>query len=226
MIDASARSHDMERARRLRVAAEQLRLWGHAHHRQVADAAVLDEFRHLDAVVHRLAMSLGISVPCPKTKLSCEGFTHLPMYLSNITRALGGKRVVLDPRWDDRLRAIQWEAQAVIDLTNAGQAGGETTAGGEEWLTAGEAVERANKAGISISLSWLTRDAKNRGVKVRAAVLPGRHRQEVEWNSLAGCLLRRAAQPDSDDPPDGQKAEIEERKRKAREQKRMNRSCD
>ena len=141
----------------------------------------------------------------------------------------GGKRIVLDPGWDGRLKAIQSEAQAAVDLAGGRHEGSDRgeTGSDEEWLPAAQAAERADRAGCPIDLPWLSRSAEKHGVKTRSHVLRGRHRREVEWNSLAGYLLRRrAAETNSDDPPNDETKEIEERKQKAGEQKRLGRSSD
>jgi hypothetical protein len=88
----------------------------------------------------------------------------------------------------------------------------------EEWLSATDAVERAEKAGYPITLKWLTKDAPKYGVKTRPRQLPGRHRVEVEWNSLAGCLLRAGPlDQESDEEAIGSRlAEVRERTRRER----------
>src|SRR5262249_3389762 len=57
----------------------------------------------------------------------------------------------------------------------------------EEWLPASEAVKWAEQSGHPISLKWLTHDARKHGVRIRPRQLPGSHKQEVDWASLAAC---------------------------------------
>jgi hypothetical protein len=99
----------------------------------------------------------------------------------------------------------------------------------EEWVPATVAVERAEKAGRSITLPWLSKSAAKCGVRTRPRKLKGRHQLEVEWNSLAGYLLSR----DSRNQPAGEETsgelseeEIERRIAKANKAKRDRRSLD
>ncbi|HTU92493.1 MAG TPA: hypothetical protein VMF69_20595 [Gemmataceae bacterium] len=91
----------------------------------------------------------------------------------------------------------------------------------EEWLPASAAVERAERCGHAITLKWLTQDACKHGVRIRPRQQPGRHKQEVEWASLAGYLLKRALPED-----DGGEEEISARIREAQEQRRRERFLD
>jgi hypothetical protein len=80
----------------------------------------------------------------------------------------------------------------------------------ELWMPASEAVQRVEKAGLkAVSLSWLSRFGEKRGVKMRPRTLPGKHRREAEFNSLASCLARRAlgkgpTGEDDEEPCEGQ----------------------
>jgi hypothetical protein len=79
----------------------------------------------------------------------------------------------------------------------------------ELWMPASEAVQRAEKAGLKVSLSWLSRFGEKWGVKMRPRTLPGKHKLEAELNSLAGCLVRRASGKgptgeDDEEPCEGQ----------------------
>jgi hypothetical protein len=89
----------------------------------------------------------------------------------------------------------------------------------EEWLPASKAAERAEQSGHAITVKWLTKDAGKHGVKTRQRRLPGRHKKEVEWNSLAGHLLKQAR-------PEEESEAINHRIREAQEQKRKDRSLD
>jgi hypothetical protein len=91
----------------------------------------------------------------------------------------------------------------------------------EEWLPASTAVERAERGGHPITLKWLTQDAAKHGVRIRPRQQPGRHKQEVEWSSLAGHLLKQA--PPEDDLDD---EEISARIGEAKEQKRRQHFLD
>jgi hypothetical protein len=90
----------------------------------------------------------------------------------------------------------------------------------EEWLPASQAVEVAQQGGHPIGLKWLTQNARKHGVRIRPRQLPGSHKQEVELASLASCLLKRPR------PENDADEETADRLRKAREQKRRERSLD
>jgi hypothetical protein len=91
----------------------------------------------------------------------------------------------------------------------------------EEWVSAAKAVERAERAGHPFSLKWLTQDATKHGVLLRPKELPGRHKQEVHWASLAGYLLREnRIEKEADEEG------IRQRLRAAQERKRQERSLD
>jgi hypothetical protein len=120
--------------------------------------------------------------------------------------------------WDkvlpERLKKAYAEVQARLDA-------GTNVAAAEEWLPATEAVDRVEKGGGSITLKWLTQDAAKHGVRTRPSQLPGRHKVEVEWNSLAGYLLRRAS---SEKEPD--ETTVGDRLREEEERKRRERPLD
>jgi hypothetical protein len=88
-------------------------------------------------------------------------------------------------------------------------------------VPAAKAVERAERAGHPISLKWLTQDAPKHGILLRPKELPGRHKQEVQWASLAGYLLRENR---FEEEPDEEG--IRQRLRAAQERKRQERSLD
>jgi hypothetical protein len=99
--------------------------------------------------------------------------------------------------------------------------------GCEEWLPAGQAVERAERAGLPVTLGWLSRPPRKSGVRTRPRELPGNHQREVEWYSLAGYLAKiKAEETDIDDPGSTERAGIEVRMNKAAEKKRQDRSLD
>ena len=88
----------------------------------------------------------------------------------------------------------------------------------EEWLPASEAVKRAQKAGLNVTLSLLSRSAKKWGVKMRPRTLPGNHKREVEFQSLVVCLARRASgkQPGDEGDEEPSEGEFKGRIEKAR----------
>jgi hypothetical protein len=90
----------------------------------------------------------------------------------------------------------------------------------EEWLPASQAVERAEQQGHPISLKWLTQNARKHGVRIRRRQLPGSHKREVQWPSLAACLLKRPR------PKNDADEETADRLHKAQEQKRRERPLD
>jgi hypothetical protein len=101
------------------------------------------------------------------------------------------------------------------------------TAPTERWLPASEAVNLAEAKGHPITLKWLTQDASKHGVRTRPRQLPGKHKVEVEWGSLAGYLLRPLEQNRNPDEEEGcGQEEAAQRIREAKEQKRKNRSLD
>jgi hypothetical protein len=142
-----------------------------------------------------------------------------------LREALGG-----DPGEVERFRLglLNWLVDKVVDgspplpdellparpaSVDAPQSDG-SIAAHEEWLPASKAVERAEQSGQRITLTWLTRDARKHGVRIRPRTLPGSHKQEVEWSSLAGVLLKHARPArESDD-------EVASRLRAAQEEKR------
>jgi hypothetical protein len=87
--------------------------------------------------------------------------------------------------------------------------------------TVSAAVERANKAGLDITLKWLTTSAHKHGVRVRPRQLAGNHRKEAEWNSLAGYLLKRP-RPENSSDEEALSSRIEE----TRERRRKERPLD
>jgi hypothetical protein len=100
----------------------------------------------------------------------------------------------------------------------------------EEWLPNSEAVKRAERAGFEITLSWLSRPPQKSGIKRREAQLPGDHRGEVEWNSLAGYLMKTRAEGrgfgadnDQEEPSTTELERIEAEKQKAKEKKQRGR---
>jgi hypothetical protein len=79
----------------------------------------------------------------------------------------------------------------------------------DDWLPASEAVEQAAASGHPITMSTLSKLARKGQVRARPWTRPGPHQLEVEWNTLAGYLLRRAADKktageEDGEPPEGQ----------------------
>jgi hypothetical protein len=99
----------------------------------------------------------------------------------------------------------------------------------EEWLPASEAVERAEGAGFPITLSWLSRPPRKSGVRTRPRVMEGNHQLEVEWNSLAGYLMREKAAKGSAEKRGAAEAgtgDLQRRIAAASSQKRRSRPLD
>jgi hypothetical protein len=93
----------------------------------------------------------------------------------------------------------------------------------EEWLPASVAVERAEEKGYQITISWLTRNGSKAGVQIRSPQLPGRHKKEVEWGSLAKYLLANKMCDQFAQQEDGQEAseqEMNQRIQRASKKKR------
>jgi hypothetical protein len=126
----------------------------------------------------------------------------------------------------------QVAATALVELRSwCGPGQPDTTNG--EWVPASKAVQLAQEKGYKIDLPWLSKSAARNGVKTRPKQLPGKHSLEVEWNSLAGYLLRNAPaktgqadEPGSDEPELRERAQIEERMRQAKEKKGRDRPLD
>ena len=99
----------------------------------------------------------------------------------------------------------------------------EATEQGEEWLPASEAVERAERLHLpAVTLPWLSKSANGSGVRTRRREQPGRHKLEVEWNSLAGHLTRKALAADESEDPESTDARI----REAHAQRRQSRPIE
>jgi hypothetical protein len=136
-----------------------------------------------------------------------------------------------------RMCFVNWLDDKVVDgwpplpaeLTSAGngptqEASQDVSLGlapNEEWIPAIAAVERAEQSGHPITLKWLTQDAPKHGVRVRPRQQPGRHKKEVEWNSLTPQLVKRTPR-NIEQEDDG----VHTRLHKAREQKRRECSLD
>jgi hypothetical protein len=92
----------------------------------------------------------------------------------------------------------------------------------EDWLPASEAVAAANARGYGITLDWLSK--RKARLRTRPPELPGKHRLEVEMNSLAVLLFRearpQAGNTDTDEPGPGEREGIEARKRDLRTRRR------
>lgn len=95
----------------------------------------------------------------------------------------------------------------------------------KQWMPASKAVDEAEKAGLPVTLSALTRFGEKWGVKMREKTLPGRHKLEVELNSLLLALAHRARQgrPSGDEPAEG---EYDEAIKEARTSKPSRRDSD
>jgi hypothetical protein len=129
---------------------------------------------------------------------------------------------VVDP-WPPLPDELKEPLEASADLCEgeATRSVRSSTTAEEEWLPASKAVEWAQQRGYSITLTWLTRDAAKHGVLIRPRELAGRHKREVERNSLAGYLLEREKNDSASDPEASQR-----RLSEAREQRRKERPLD
>jgi hypothetical protein len=124
-----------------------------------------------------------------------------------------------------RLELAAWlKGQKTKQAQNAGVRGAGLS---EQWMPAGQAVEQAEQAGFSVTLPWLSRSARKSGIKTRLPELPGRHRLEVEWNSLIVHLAKKKIEgKDAAEPSERERKIIEEEKKKASEKKRRSASLD
>jgi hypothetical protein len=92
------------------------------------------------------------------------------------------------------LSGLVWaEVEELKIIANVARAREGCRGGQEEWLPASEALARADVVGHPITLPQLSKLATSGKVKSRPRTLPGKHQLEVEWNTLAGHLLREAA---------------------------------
>ena len=101
--------------------------------------------------------------------------------------------------------------------------GGQAPAG-ERWKPASAAVQEANAKGNSITLDWISkRKGKIRTREGQQLQLPGKHKLEVEMNSLAVVLFAEKSRSDTDtgaeEPERREREEIEARKRNAQQRK-------
>jgi hypothetical protein len=96
--------------------------------------------------------------------------------------------------------------------------------GVEEWIATSSAVKKARQNSFSNSLTWLTRDASKHGVRLRPRPKSsqGRHRQEVEWSSLAKYLITKVKPEDIED----ESPETQSRLEKAKKDKKLRRPLD
>ncbi len=130
------------------------------------------------------------------------------------------------------LLTAMWREVAGLAMTLAmkhnNDAGVEGANRGEEWLPASEAVNLAERAGLSVSISWLSKSAKKGVIKARHRQEPGKRRYlEVEWNFLIGRLVKKKAEDahdgDAKEPSPGEQQQIDEEIQQADAQKRRQR---
>jgi len=88
------------------------------------------------------------------------------------------------------------------------------------------AIERAERLRQPITQVQLGRLADRSIVRTRDRQLPGNHKREVEWNSLAGPLLGLSQMDDTKEPTENERQNIDRRKSDARAKKRAGRSPD
>ena len=144
-------------------------------------AEEVDQVFLLDQVAGVLAKKLGLSLPAAPARLGPHE-SYLPCTHLRYQR---GPRMVLCPtrEWVAEIKAIRSVATTV---TGRGTAVREERPADEDWMPARKAVDRARQEGLPITLptalKW--RQAGKPGLKTRDPTLPGRHRWEVEYNSL------------------------------------------
>jgi hypothetical protein len=162
--------------------------------RQYADDAIYEKPHWKDCNTI-YAQLVGEDTFCQRTFTQTIR-ANQPRVYRELANELGKKASQFD--LDTLRRQVQWEAARALFLSRSATqkqpTGAESTAEGEEWLPAKEAVERAQQAGFQVRLSWLSRSAAKRGVKTRPRQLSGKHQLEVEWKSLAGYLVRKKAE--------------------------------
>jgi hypothetical protein len=137
------------------------------------------------------------------------------------------------PKWKEYCERYR-QLSPRFDLTQIGAAlrqelapfAGSRADDHEKWLPASQAVERAQRMGIKLSLASLSKWAAKGHVRTRERTLPGNHRTEVEWRSLIAHLEHGATQhgPSEREPKDDAKgrqykAGVERRKKELREKK-------
>ncbi|HEV3446382.1 MAG TPA: hypothetical protein VG099_17190 [Gemmataceae bacterium] len=194
---------------------------------QIAELTALDAELYAGCQLHGISLSV---IPEPQeTSFRSFGNSKLPYVFSTLHLPIkdedgkvrretrpSGMMIFPTSEWTHALKSLRMAAAALRAKAQDSQ---------EKWIPANEAVEKANQRGFKINVTWLTRDAAKRGVKVRPRQLPGNHKQEVEWNSLAGYLLehRKLAQPaeEQEDP-----AHIQQRILSAQQQRRKERPLD
>jgi hypothetical protein len=142
------------------------------------DSATFARFNELAAQL------LGRELVLPRQN-GFEGHPHL------IKEDFADLGIIVCERVPGTILKDWWEADPIQRIALMELAWQKASTGTEEWVPATVAVDRAETAGHRITMTWLTRDAKKHGVKIRPPRLPGRHRVEVEWNSLAGYLLKK-----------------------------------
>jgi hypothetical protein len=106
------------------------------------------------------------------------------------------------------------------DPKNAGDGG---SAAAEDWQPASRAVAIACQKGYKITADWISK-RKDR-LRTRGPQLPGRHKLEVEMNSLATVLFAEnkrgaPADTDTDEPDESERKMIEARMEQERQRKR------
>jgi hypothetical protein len=123
------------------------------------------------------------------------------------------------------LSAIRWEAQQAALRRERTPPGHPSK---EDWLSATKAIAFAKTKGFAITLGWIV---KRKGkIRTRPRQLLGKHKLEVEKNSLLVALANEAkrleVENDTDEPAESMRAEIEERKNSERVRKQRDRSPD
>jgi hypothetical protein len=152
-----------------------------------------------------------------------------------------------DPDLEKLRGQVQWEGARAMLLHRVEPpkpaATESASQANEKWLSAAAAARLASAAGLKCDPSWLSRNAKKCGVKVRACKGKGNRKREVELHSLLEHLVRKAAakRADGADEPGARRrvrgglrretlnetcADIERRKEEERRKKERGRSPD
>jgi hypothetical protein len=139
--------------------------------------------------------------PCAR-----PGESHLP---HTRLRYQCGPGLTLHPtrEWFAEIRAIRAVAKAVAEgaVAAAPPVAPAGPPAEEDWMPARKAVERANREGVAITLPTVSKWKANGmpGLKTRGPTRPGRHRWEVEYNSLVIVCHQRAVESGNAEPCEG-----------------------
>jgi hypothetical protein len=167
--------------------------------------AEIDQLFLLDQLAGVQAEKCGLRLPALPTGTSTLD-SHLPN--THLRYQCGpGLRLIPTDRWLAEIRAIQTAAKIVAKqaMAASSMAGQGMRLPEEDWMPAQQAVQRANREGVAIALSTVSKWRKggNQNLKTRAKTLPGRHRFEVEFHSLLLVCHQRAVAFGNVEPSEG-----------------------